>query len=132
MDPVVKKETLYVAGVSAVICLIGQIIWRLFQPWDGSVLWGGVLGWAYGVVNFLLLGLTVQKAVGDGDQLTAKRRLQASHTMRMVLLVLVFILAFALPCFNWIMTLLCAVLSPQLALRLGPFLRRDLRKGGKE
>ncbi len=132
MDPVVKKETLYVAGVTAVLGAAAQLVWALVGRWDASVLLGGLLGWAYGTANFLLLGRAVQKAVGDGDELMAKRRLAASRSMRTLLLALVFIAAFALPAFNWIMTLICGVVLPQAALMLAPLLRKDLKKGGKE
>ena len=64
IDRTVLRETAYIAlcvtAMTAVVCLVFLLIGK----WSTSVLLGGLLGTAVSVLNFFLMGVTVQSAVG--------------------------------------------------------------------
>ena len=63
IDNTVKKETLYIACFGAILSMLMQAVFLIIGQWHYSVLLGNLWGYAAAVSNFLLLGLTVQKAV---------------------------------------------------------------------
>ena len=64
----VKKETGHIAlGVAALTAVMLAIFW-IFGAMDASVLWGALLGSGYAVLNFFLLGITVQNGKGGEGQ----------------------------------------------------------------
>ena len=69
------------------------------------------------VLNFFLMGLTVQKAVGQEER-DAKNLMRGSQSLRMLMQLALCAIGAALPCFN-----LVAVLVPLLFPRLGVMLR---------
>ena len=97
-----KKETLHIAvgvfGFSAVMELVFLILCR----WDLSVLWGNLLGGGWAVLNFFLLGLTVQGMVADPDEKRGKAKLQLSYSLRMLATIGVAVAAIQLPVVNWV------------------------------
>ena len=68
IDRTVLRETAYIAlcvtAMTAVVCLVFLLIGK----WSTSVLLGGLLGTAVSVLNFFLMGVTVQSAVGMDDK----------------------------------------------------------------
>lgn len=132
MDPVVKKETFYIAVGTAVISAAVQIVWATFFQYDLSVFLGGLWGGAFAIGNFFMLGLTVHKAAKDGDALMAKRRVQSSYSLRLALTALIVVVAAILPQINWIMATM-SLFFPRLTILAEPLFRKDLRKkGGKD
>ena len=69
IDPTVKKETGYIAVCVAVLTVLMEAVFLVLGYWDITVLWGGLLGAFIAILNFLLMGLTVQKAVADSLKL---------------------------------------------------------------
>ena len=63
MDPAVKKETGYIAVWVVLLSLVMEGVFLLLRQWDLSVLFGNLGGAAIAVGNFLLLAVTVSKAV---------------------------------------------------------------------
>lgn len=99
IDPVVRKETGYVALWVAVAILPVQVVFRLLGHWDYTVLLGSLLGSVTAVGNFLLLGLMVQKAVTQEEK-DAKNTVRLSQSGRLMMQGLMLVLAAVLPCFN--------------------------------
>ena len=106
--PAVQKETKYIA----VACLCGLIImvavfFILHKvmpekiPFDYRVVLGGIVGSFVAVLNFYLMGLTVQKVASSPDEETGRRFMKASYSRRMLLQMVWVILAIALPCFQF-------------------------------
>ena len=62
-DKAVRDNTLYIAAATAVLGALMQAVFLIVGHWDLTLVWGNLLGWATGVANFYLLGLTVQTAV---------------------------------------------------------------------
>lgn len=95
-----RQETLHIAvgvlGFSAVMNLVFICLHR----WDVSVLWGTLMGGGWAVLNFFLLGLTVQKMVADPDEKRGKRLLRRSYSLRMLVTIVVTAVALRLPGVN--------------------------------
>ncbi|MBE6956532.1 MAG: hypothetical protein E7450_03665 [Ruminococcaceae bacterium] len=97
VDATVRKETLYilywVLGLSALLQAVFLVLGRfdVIEPWNIRMLLGNALSGGVGVLNFFLMGLTVQKALGQ-DEKRAKNAIKTSQLYRMMLLVVATIL----------------------------------------
>lgn len=127
IDKTVLKETAFIAIWMLIFSGIMQAVFLIIQKWDYTVLLGNLLSGVIGVVNFLLLGLTVQKAVNSGDEKYAKTLMKSSQAIRLVMIFGVAILGATVPCFD-----LWATLIPLLFPRIAIVIRQILlnRKGG--
>ena len=70
-------------------------------PFDYTVILGGLGGGAVAVLNFFLMGLTVKKAADCEDEGSARMRLKASYSQRMLLQLGWGIAAIIAPCFQF-------------------------------
>lgn len=122
IDPTVKRETLFIAACVAVLTALMESVFLVLGYWDITVLWGGLLGAFAAIVNFFLMGLTVQKAVGREPQ-DASKLMRVSQSMRMLMLVCFCALGAAAPAFH-----LLATLIPLLFPRVGVTLRGIMLK----
>lgn len=96
-----RRETGHIAlGVLAFSAVMHLVFWAIGR-WELGVLWGNLLGGGFAVLNFLLLGLTVQKIAGESDEKRARLKLQGSYTLRMLLTLGVIVIAIKVPCFVW-------------------------------
>lgn len=129
MSDVVKKEAGYIAAGTVLLSVIVQIVWAVFFEYDLSVFWGGLWGGAVAVLNFVWMGITVQKVASEADQMSAKRRMQASYQLRMMLTIFATVLAIIIPGINWIMAAI-SLFFPRLTILVMPLFRPDLRKKG--
>ena len=103
----VKDETIHIALGVLVLSVLMQAVFLLIGQWNSAVLWGNVLGGVYAVLNFFILGLTVQKVANDGDEKRGKSWMQFSYSTRMFGTVVIVFLGITLPIFNWLVVLLC-------------------------
>ena len=62
-----KRETLHIAAGTLAFSAVMNGVFALLGRWDLTVLWGTLLGGGFAVLNFFLLGLTVQKMAGTWD-----------------------------------------------------------------
>lgn len=126
-DKTVLKETAFIAIWMLIFSGIMQAVFLIIQKWDYTVLLGNLLSGVMGVLNFLLLGLTVQKAVNSEDEKYAKTLMKSSQAIRLVMIFGVAILGATVPCFD-----LWATLIPLLFPRIAIVIRQILlnRKGG--
>ena len=129
MSDVVKKEAGYIAAGTVLLGALVQIVWAVFFDYDLSVVIGGLWGGAVAILNFILMGITVQKVASEPDQLSAKRRMQASYQFRMMLTIFATVLAIIVPGVNWIMAAI-SLFFPRLTILVMPLFRPDLRKKG--
>ena len=96
-----RRETIHIAlGVLVFSAVMHGVFWAIGR-WEWGVLWGNLLGGGFAVLNFFLLGLTVQKVANMTDEKRAKLKLQSSYTLRMLLTVAVIAVAVLVPCFVW-------------------------------
>lgn len=108
IQPAVKEETKKVA-VSTIIGVV--LMWAAFAvlhaampgqiPLNYTVFLAGIGGGAIAVLNFFLMGLTVQKVALDTDDDTARLRMRSSYSRRMLLQMLWVAAAIVIPCFQF-------------------------------
>ncbi|MBR5742912.1 MAG: ATP synthase subunit I [Clostridia bacterium] len=126
IDPTVKRETLYIAAWTLLLTLLTEAVYLLLRRWDLTVLFGNLLGAAAAVLNFFLMGLTVQKAVGREEK-DAANLMRLSQAGRLLLLVLVGLAAALVPLFDLIATLI-PLFFPRLAVAARPLFDRIKKK----
>ena len=126
IDETVLKETVFVSIWIGIFSLIMQGVFIAIGKWDYTVLLGNLLSGFAGIFNFLLLGVTVQRAVATGDTKKAKRLMRTSQFLRLLMMAAVAILGASAPVFN-----LWACLIPFLFPRLSMFIRQLTLKNEK-
>ena len=107
------KETVHIAEGVVVLSVLMQLVFLLIGKWDMTVLYGTLLGSAYAIINFFVLGLTVQKVANEGNEKQGKNWMQFSYSCRMLGTVVIVFLGLSMPFFNWV-----AVFAPQLFPRI--------------
>lgn len=115
MDPVVKKETEYVAIWVMAGCILMLGVCLVLHWWSLPVLLGCVLGGATAVVNFLLMCRMVTKAVSQ-DEKKAKNTVKLSQGLRLMMQGAILVLAAALPTVFNIWTAAIPLLIPRIAV----------------
>ena len=93
----IVKETKRI-GVGTVIMLVVMLaVYAVLGKFTVGVLLGGLLGSAYAIFNFFLLGMTLQKAASMTDQQMAHMKVRSSYSTRMIGMLILAVVAFALP-----------------------------------
>ena len=143
IQPAVKQETAWIAGGVLILTGILVLIFVILGKFDYTVALGAVYGAAIAVLNFFLLGMTVQKAAEekeDGENegeakaeepenphlKEAKKKMQLSYYGRMLMTMVAAALVLVLPIFHPI-----AALLPLLFPRIVIFIR-GMIQGKKE
>lgn len=122
IDETVRKETVYIALVTLILSMLMQSVFLIIHRWDYTVLLGNLLGFAAGVLNFFLMGLTVQKAVLL-DEEAAKNKVQISQMLRMVMLIAFAVIAGVVKCFN-LAAFVITLLFPRIAVFFRPYINK--------
>ena len=125
MDPVVKKETGYVAVWVLACCLLIQGVCLVIGWWSLPVLLGGLLGSVTAIGNFLLMCRMVQKAVTQTEK-QAKNTVKLSQGLRLMMQGLILVLAAVLTTVFNIWATAIPLLIPRIAISL-----RELRRAKK-
>lgn len=121
-DPTVRNETLYIFTVSLLLSVLMQSVFLIAGFWDLTVLWGNLLGLAAAVGNFFLMGITVQSALGK-EAKEVQNRMKLSQMFRMLILFLIAVIGYAIPCFH-LLAVILPYLFPRFAIALRPLLRK--------
>ena len=123
IDPVIKKETGFVALVSLILSIFMQSVFLIVSywlegAWDYSVILGNLLGYIFCVLNFFLMCMTIQKALGK-EQKDAANYIKLSQMLRMLMLFVVALVAYLIDnkfgCFN-IIALVIPYFFPRIAV----------------
>ena len=123
IDEVVKKETIYIAAIVGLLSVLLQAVFLILSKWDYTVLLGTILSSAAGILNFLLLGITVQKAVLK-DEKAAKKTMEVSRLYRMLFMVVVVLIGVNVPVFS-IWAVVISLFFPRIAIALKPVLDKN-------
>ncbi len=131
VDKIIVKETINI-GLGILICSgITQIGFLIFGQYSLAVLLGSIYGGAIALLNFFLMGLAVQKVADMEDPNAAKRKMQASYSMRQLLLLLLvgvgMYIAVNYEIFHWLPILL-AIIYPRLIIAFGGIFRKEWRE----
>lgn len=127
IDKTVQKETGYIALWVLIFSALMQAVFLVIGKWDLTVLFGNLLGFAAVVGNFFLMGLSIQKSLSK-DPKDAKGYMQFSHSMRLIMLLLVAVIGYIVPLFN-LWSVVIPYLFPRVAIALRPCFDK---KGGCE
>ena len=124
IQPAVKKETkkviLYTVAGVVLMWIVFAVLHGIMPdkiPFDYTVILGGIGGGIIAVLNFFLMGLTVQKAAVAQDEAMARARLKASYSQRMLLQMLWAVAAIVAPCFQFAAGLI-PLLFPSTGIKL--------------
>jgi len=155
IDSVVKRETLYIAMWTLIFSVLMEAVFLIGGWFDYRVPLGNLLGGTAAVLNFFLMGVSVQIAVekdraandysngaDEADEAEeassqrihkeAKQVMKISQMLRNFMLIGFCAAGAAAPCFN-LVAVLVPLLFPRIAVMLRPmFLRREeASKGGE-
>ena len=86
-----------------------------FEYWKIAL--GGMGGGGVAFLNFLLMGLTVQKVAADTNQERARSRMKLSYTYRYLMQVAWIVIAILVPCFNYISGII-PLLFPSFGIKI--------------
>ncbi|MDD3795944.1 MAG: ATP synthase subunit I [Lachnospiraceae bacterium] len=124
VQPAVKKETKRVAVFTFSGVVLMWVVFAIFHitspesvPFDYTVFLGGIFGGIVAVVNFFLMGITVQKVASQSDEGTARQQMKASYSQRLMLQILWIIAAIAAPCFQFVAGI-APLLFPSIGIKL--------------
>lgn len=118
IDKVVIKETIYIALSVLVLSMLLQGVFLIINKWDITVLYGNLLSGVAAILNFFVMGLTVQSCVGKDEKQT-RQTMKASNAMRMLGLFVVGLVGLLLPVFNTI-TVIIPLFFPRIAINFRP------------
>lgn len=124
IQPAVKKETKKVALSTAAGVFLMWIVFFVLHmiqpdgiPFDYTVILGGIGGGAVAVLNFFLMGLTVQKVAAAETEDLARSQMKASYTWRTFMQIIWIVMAIALPCFHFVAGL-APLLFPGIGIKI--------------
>ncbi len=119
VDRAVLQETKYIACWMLVLSAIMQAVFLIIGKWNYTVLLGNLLSGAASILNFFLMGLTVQRAVSK-EQDAAKTTMHFSQLYRTLMLFAVAVVGVLLSCFNtW--AVIIPLFFPRVAIGFRPF-----------
>ena len=123
VDKTVKKETIYVALSSLIMSALMQAVFLILKFWDYTVLLGNLWGVLISVLNFFLMGLTVQSAVNK-DKKQAQNMVRGSQAGRLFLTFLFVLVGVLVDAFN-IYAVLISLLFPRIWIFIRPLLDKN-------
>lgn len=125
IDPAVKKETLYILGTSIILSVVMELIFWLAGHMDYTVPLGNLLGVGISVLNFFLMGLTIQKSIGL-DEKAASDKLKLSQMLRMLMVIALAAVGVGLPCFH-ALAVVIPLFFPRIAIAFRPLLDKEMK-----
>lgn len=127
-DPTVIKETKYITIWVVIFSTLMEAVFLILHKWDYTVLLGNLLGGGVAVLNFFLLGRTIQKAMEKHAD-DVKNYAKLSQTGRFLMIIAAAALGAALPCFNLWATVI-SIVFPRIAIAIRPiFIKNEEQKG---
>ena len=121
VDSTVKKETRYIAYFCVILSMLMQVVFILLKKWDYTVLLGNLLSLAVSILNFLVMGITVQRAVvmEEGD---AKKLMRTSLNFRNAAMFVAVVIGVVAPIFNTV-AVIVPVFFPRVAVSFRPLIK---------
>lgn len=118
IDATIWKETKYISLWVVLLSAVLQSVFLVIGKWDYTVLLGNLLSAVASVLNFFLMGISVQKAL-QKEEKDAKAVMKLSQTYRFFLLAAIVAVGVVAPCFStW--TVIIPVFFPRIAIAFRP------------
>lgn len=124
IDKTVKKETVYIAAFVVIFSMLLESVFLILHKWDYTVLLGNLMGAVGAVLNFFLMGITVQKAV-DLDEDAAKTRVKFSQMLRMLMLIAFAVIVCVFDQFFSLIPFVVTLLFPRIAIFFRPYFDKN-------
>lgn len=125
IDATVLKESGYIAMITLLFSVLLQAILLIIGKWNITHLLGNIWGMFGAVLNFLLMGITVQHAVLKEEK-EAKNLIKFSQSARMLLLIVIVGVGHFVPVFH-LMSVVIPLLFPRIGVSLRPLFIKDER-----
>ena len=123
LQPAVKKETQKVVVYTVVGVVLMWGVLFLLRPtmpdkivFDYTTILAGLIGGGVAILNFFLMGISVQNIAATEDQDLAKKKMKTSYSQRMALQLIWVVIAIAAPCFYFVAGIL-PLLFPSLGIK---------------
>ena len=122
IDAVVLKETKYIGLWVLIFSMLMQAVFLIIGKWHYSVLLGNLLTGFFAVLNFLLMGITVQRALGREEK-EARTMIKVSQMYRNLMILVVAAVGVLLSCFNTV-AVIVPLFFPRIAILMLPIFNR--------
>ena len=122
IDSTVLHETKFIALSVIFFSAVTELIFLIIGKWDYTVLLGNLLSGSAAVLNFLLMGITVQSSL-DREEKSAKAAMKLSQNLRLLMLFAAAAVGVLLPCFNTV-TALLPLFFPRIAVMIRPLFKK--------
>jgi len=126
IDPTVKKETGYIALFVVIFSMAMEAVFLVIGKWDLYVLFGNILGGGTAILNFFLMGLTLQSSLRK-EAGAAAATMKFSQTYRMLMMLAVAGAGVLAPVFNAVATIV-PLFFPRIAIALRPLVDKNYKK----
>lgn len=123
VDQTVRRETTYIACSVLILSLLMEAVFLALGRWNYTVLLGNLLSATAAILNFFLMGMTIQAAVSKNEK-EARNQMQLSHLLRMVLLFTAALVGCLAPCFQ-IAAVLIPFFFPRIAIACRPLFMKQ-------
>ena len=120
IDKTILREVRFVGAWILIFSALMQSVFLIIGKWDYTVLLGNVLSGVCGILNFLFLGLTVQRALSSNDEKYVKNLMRLSQALRLLFVLCVAVLGATIPIFNLWATLI-PLFFTRIAITIRPF-----------
>ncbi len=127
IDPTVRRESVYIAVWVIIFSAVMEAVFLIGGWWDYTVLFGNLLGGFCAVLNFFLMGLTVQNAL-DKEEKEARDLVKLSQTLRMFMQLAFAVVGFLIPSVFNVIAVLVPLLFPRIAIMLRPAFDKQMDK----
>ena len=122
IDRVILIETAYIAAATLILSTLMQSVFLIIGKWDITVLSGNLLGAFAAVLNFFLMGLGVQKALGK-EQKEAANVMKLSQSGRLFMMFIVALVGYLVPVFN-LVAVVIPFIFPRIAVMIRPLFNK--------
>ena len=123
IDKVVLKETKYVALFTIILSVLMQSVFLIIGKWTLAHLLGNILGAFAAILNFFLMGVTIQNAVLKEEK-GAKNLVKLSQSARLFMMFFIALLGYLIPVFN-LLTVIIPYLFPRIGVMIRAFIVKD-------
>lgn len=113
-ESIVKGTKRIAIGVACMLVVM-FVVYAIMGRMTLGVALGGLIGGAYGILNFFMLGMTIQKASRETDEMMARARIRSSYSMRMMGALIIGVIAFAIPFVDGLPCII-ALLFPRITI----------------
>ena len=122
IDKTVLNETIFIACGTLLLSVLMNAVFLVIGKWDVAVLFGNLLGGISAIINFLLMGLTIQSSIGKEEK-TVKRKVRLSMILRELMLLGVAAIGALIPSAFNIISLLISLFFPRILIIARPYIK---------